>query len=105
MRGIGGSEEPCVNRITLLKIQRESKRVCPRFELDADNEVLAAIAWFAVKLGGDHPLFSKFFDLQTAGLDNEARLAVFGRILSAVSDEGIAARIKAARERALRQKD
>jgi hypothetical protein len=89
----------------LLKIQRETNRYCPRFELSPENEALAAIAWFAVKLGGDHPLFEKLFDLQTADLDHEARLAVFYRIMAAVSDEGIAARIRAARERALRQKD
>jgi hypothetical protein len=101
----GGREDPCVPPHTLRKIQQDPTRVCPRFELTPENEALAETAWFAVKLGGDHPLFAKLFDLQSADLDAESRLAAFYRIISAVSDPGIAARIKAERERALRQKD
>lgn len=101
----GGREEPCVSPIVLAKIQEDPARVCPRVELLEENLPLAEIAWFAVKLGGDHALFHKLFDLHTEGLDQETKLAVFRRIVNAVSDEGIAARIKAERERALRQKD
>lgn len=96
----GGREEECVPRATLLKIQQDPERVCPRIELTPDNEVAAEIAWFAVKLGGDHPLFGQLFNLQTAHMDAESRLALFYRIVAAVSDPGIAARIKAERERA-----
>jgi hypothetical protein len=102
MLGRGGEEDPCVPRATLLKIQRDPKRICPRFELTEDNEVLAEIAWFAVKLGGDHPLFHKLFDLHTAELSPEGKRRAFLTVVRAVSDEGIAARIKAERERALK---
>ncbi len=100
----GGDEEPCVPTHTLRKIQADPTRVCPRVELLPENEALAEVASFAVKLGGDHPLFDKLFDLQTAECDAEAKLAAFYRIIGAVSDTGIAARIKAERERA-RNKD
>jgi hypothetical protein len=105
MRGIGGTEEPCVPRLTLLKIQRDPKRICPRYELTEENEALGEIAWFAVKLGGDHPLFHKLFDLHTSELSAEGKRRAFLTIIRAVSDDGIAARIKAERERALRSKE
>lgn len=101
----GGKEDPCVSTLMLDKIQRETKRYCPRVDLLDDNEPLAEIAWFAVKLGGDHALFHKLFDLHTEGLDRETRLNVFRRIVMAVSDEGIAARIKAERARSVRSRD
>lgn len=100
----GGKEEPCVPTHMLLKIQKDTSRVCPRIELLPENEPLAEVASFAVKLGGDHPLFNKLFDLQTAKCDAESKLAAFYRIIGAVSDPGIAVRIKAERERA-RNKD
>lgn len=105
----GGKEDPCVPRHALLKLQLNpdgspTGQFCPRFELRPENVPLAEIAWFAVKLGGDHPLFSKLFDMQAEGLDPEAKLAAFYKVINAVSNDGIAARIKAARERALREK-
>ncbi len=100
----GGKEEPCVPTHTLLKIQRDPSRVCPRIELLPENEAVSEVAMFAVKLGGDHPLFDKLFDLKTAECDAESKLAAFYRIIGAVSDPGIAARIKAERQRA-RDKD
>ncbi len=106
MGGLGGTEDPCVPAHMILKIQREDpKAYCPRVTLLEENEVAAEVAWIAVKLGGDHPLFRQTFDLVTAEMDSESRLRLFYRVLSAVSDPGVAARIKAARERALRSKD
>lgn len=101
----GGTEDPCVPASTILKIQRNPTRVCPRYELLEENEALAEIAWFAVKLGGDHPLFHKLFDLQSEGLSPEGKRLAFLQVIRAVSDDGIAARIKAARERALRDRE
>jgi hypothetical protein len=103
MLGRGGKEDPCVPRSTLLKIQKDPKRVCPRFELTPENAPLAELAWFAVKLGGDHPLFQMLFDMHSDGLDAEQKMAAFYRVIGAVSDPGISARIKTARERALRE--
>lgn len=95
----GGQEEPCVNRGTLLKLQAGG-RLCPRVELRDDNEVPAQLSWFAAKLGGDHPLWHKLFDLHSEQLDQQSRLNLFFAVIEAVSDEGIAGRIRAARERA-----
>jgi hypothetical protein len=99
--GVGGTEEPCVPLHQIRKIQEDPSRVCPRVRLLPENEVAAEVAWFAVKLGGDHPLFRHAFDLQTQDMDASSRLSLFYRVIGAVSDEGIAARIKAARKRAL----
>jgi hypothetical protein len=101
----GGREEECVPRATILRIQQDPTRLCPRVELQPENEVAAEVAWFAVKLGGDHPLFGQMFTLQTSEMGAEDRLRLFYRVIGAVSDPGIAARIKAERERALRNKD
>jgi len=101
----GATEDPCVPPHHLKKIQMDPKRVCPRVELTEENRTLAEIAWFAIKLGGDHPLFNKLFDLHTVELGPEQRLAIFYRIIAAVSDDGIAARIKGERERAARSKE
>jgi hypothetical protein len=104
MGGRGGTEEPCVNETTIRTIQAKSKtQHCPRVVLTEENEVLAEIAWFAVRLGGDHPLFEKIFNLHTVLLSHEERLAVFERVLAAVSEPGITARIKAARKRDLEE--
>lgn len=102
MRGRGGTEEPCVNAEVIRRIQAQGG-ICPRVELREDNEIPAQLAWFASKLGGDHPLWHKLFDLHTAEATHEERLDLFFLVIDAVSDPGISARIKSARERALRE--
>jgi len=95
----GGTEEPCVNTTMLVQLQSKGQ-ICPRVDLREDNEVPAQLAWFAAKLGGDHPLWHKLFDLHTSEMDPESRLNLFYAVIGAVSDPGISGRIKAARERA-----
>lgn len=97
----GGDEPPCVNKTMMLQLQAKGQ-LCPRIELREDNEVPAQLAWFAAKLGGEHPLWHKLYDLQSASLDEDAKLRLFFAVIDAVSDPGIAGRIKAARERAVR---
>lgn len=102
MRGLGGTEDPCVNIETIKKAQAAGS-ICPRVELREDNEIPAQLAWFAAKLGGDHPLWHKLFDLHTSDATKDERLALFFLVIDAVSDPGIASRIKFARERAVRE--
>jgi hypothetical protein len=98
MGGTNGKEEPCVPTPTLLKIQKGG-RTCPRYEIADGDEVIAELAMLGAKLGADHPLFDKLFDLHTEEWPREERLALFYRIVDIVSDSLISAKIKAARER------
>lgn len=98
----GGEEEACVAPPALVQMQAKGQ-LCPRVDLLPENEVPAELAWFASKLGGDHPLFGMLFNLHTSDASKEDRLDLFFRVVDAVSDPGISGRIKAARERALRE--
>lgn len=98
----GGEEEPCVPPPTLVQMQAKGQ-ACPRVDLAPENEVPAELAWFASKLGADHQLFEMLFALHASEASREERLDLFYRVVDAVSDPGISGRIKAARERALRE--
>lgn len=94
----GGEEEPCVGRDTLLKIQARG-RTCPRYEIPPEDEVIADLAMLAARIGMDHPLWDKLFDLHSSALGAPWKLALLYRVIEIVGDPLISAKIKAEREK------
>jgi len=84
------------------KIQREG-RICPRYTIPDEDDVAAELCFFAARIGADHSVYQQLFALHTEGQPTEVKIGLFRRVLEVVSDPGIAARIKAARERALKE--
>jgi hypothetical protein len=93
----GGQEEPCVSLDSIRALQAHGE-LCPRVELREENRAAAELAMAALRVGTDSPLWGRLFDLHTAGIPVEERLALLWRVLGACGDPGVAARVKKARE-------
>ncbi|MGH9364131.1 MAG: hypothetical protein ACRD1B_02545 [Thermoanaerobaculia bacterium] len=102
---LGGKEEPCVNRTLIKRIQEtHADQNCPRVELSEENEESGAaeLAILGARAGLDHPLWAKLFDVYSEGLDSRQKKFLMWRAVGALSDPDNSARIKAARDRAVR---
>jgi hypothetical protein len=96
----GGTEDPCVSPLMLLKIQKDTPdQSCPRVDLAEGNEEAAELALMAAKSGADNGIWSRLFDLHSEELDHDGKMQLFRRTLNAVGDEGISEKIKRERER------
>lgn len=94
----GGAEEPCLSFDSLRDLQARSDALCPYVQLDPCNRTAAELALAAVRLGADHPLWARMFDILSEGASRADRMELFYRVLFAVGDPGIAARVKRIRE-------
>ena len=88
------AEAPCVPWANIAEIQKDPDRLCPRFELSEENATLGELALSAVRIGTDNPLWHRLFDLHTSELAPKDRRQVLYKVMHALSDEGVAARIK-----------
>lgn len=96
---LSGSNDPCVSWLALKDFQaRNPAQLCPRVELLPENELPAELALSAVKIGADHALWGRLFDLHTDGWEKEARLDLLYRVLNAAGNADVVARVKAQRE-------
>lgn len=101
---LGGKNEPCVNRDTLLQIQAAHEdQDCPRVQLLPKNEDgTAELALLGARAGLDHPMWGRLLDLHTEELPKEERLDRLYRAVNALSHPDVGGRIKATRDRAVR---
>ena len=101
MMGVGGEEDPCVPWANIKAIQKDPERICPRFVLFEDQGPAGELALAAARIGTDHALWHKLFDMHAEGLDPEERRGLLYTVLGVLSDEGVAARIKQQRDKAI----
>lgn len=100
MMGVGGEEAPCVPWANIKVIQKDPDRICPRFELFEGQAPAGELALAASRIGTDHALWHKLFDMHAEGLEREERRGLLYTVMTVLSDEGVAARIKQQREKA-----
>ena len=74
--------------------------ICPRVELMRPNRAAGELALAAIRFGTEHPLWSKLFDVRTARMTSRKRWRLLYSVMAGLADETVAARIKAAREKA-----
>ena len=86
------------------QIQKDPARICPRYELNADNQAAGELALAGIRFGTDHPLWTKLFDIRTDGWKPGRRHRLLYRIMAGLADPEVAARIKAARAKAAKPK-
>jgi hypothetical protein len=80
-------------------MQESSGRICPRVDLAPENEVPAELALAAVRLGADHPLWGRLFDIHADGLDREDKSALLYRVMGGAGHPDVVARMKRLRDR------
>lgn len=98
---MGGEEAPCVPLENIRVIQaKDPAAFCPRVELHPRNRIAAELALAGARFGTEHALWSKLFDVRTAGWAPRRRSAMLYRVLGALSSDEVAARIKRARDKA-----
>ncbi len=88
---LGGSEDPCVPEHFLKVIRGKEDRPCPRVELEPDNAIAANL--FSLAISDHAGLTPLWFETLTEGMDSEERRAVMGRVVRALTDEEVAARV------------
>jgi hypothetical protein len=94
----GGKEEPCVSFDSIRDWQARTDQLCPLVELLPTNRTASELAVAAVRIGADHPLWQRLWEILTEGMSGEDRMALLYRVLNAVADPGVAARVKRLRE-------
>lgn len=100
---MGGMEAPCVPLQNILTIQATlPDQHCPRVELRASSRGAAELALAAVNIGTGHNLWSKLFELKTAGWRPGRQTAMLHRVLRVIQDPAVEARIKQRAEKAAR---
>lgn len=100
---MGGKEDPCTN---IPVWQQTYPTVCPRVELLPENDGgIAELALLGARAGVDHPLWGTLLALhaQDLGLTAGETRDVLWRVVTALSDKSISGRIKAARDRAVKE--
>lgn len=93
----GGKGEPCISWQSIRVMQAQG-RLCPLVELLPSNRVAAELSIAAIRVGGEHPLWGRIFDLHTEGMEAADRIALLYRVMYAVGTESVAARVKRLRE-------
>lgn len=81
-------------------IQKDPALICPRVELMRPNRAAGELALAGIRFGTEHPLWSKLFDVRTARMSSRKRWRLLYSVMAGLADETVAARIRAAREKA-----
>jgi hypothetical protein len=84
--------------MALRDLQERTGQLCPREPLHPENQLPGELALAATRIGADHPLWVRLFEMHTEGFSKEARLALFYRVLNSAGHPDVAARVKRQRE-------